>query len=82
MNPISYNANEVFNVANDPVNAHIGSASPAMPVPPHLPEFLVYNTDIVLEYPNPLQPNNYANYSAGPVYDSVELSDSFLIQPL
>ncbi|KAH3806072.1 hypothetical protein DPMN_134386 [Dreissena polymorpha] len=77
MNPISNNANEVFNVANDPVNAHIGSATPAMPVPPSLPKFLVYNTDIVLEYPNPLQPDNYANYSAGPIYDSVELFGFF-----
>lgn len=66
-------ANEIFFVANDPVNAHLDSPSPSQTAPRGNPQYLIYNSDIVLEYPNPLTPDKYSNYSAGPIYDSVEL---------
>lgn len=66
-------ANEIFYVANDPVNAVLDSPSPSQTLPHYRPQYLVYNSDIVLEYPNPLSPDKYGNYSAGPIYDSVEL---------
>ena len=73
INPWTSNANEVFYVANDPVNAVLDSPSPSQNIPHFRPQYIVYNSDIVLEYPNPLTPDKYGNYSAGPIYDSVEL---------
>ncbi|XP_053404305.1 uncharacterized protein LOC128558582 [Mercenaria mercenaria] len=69
INPWSNKANEIFYVANDPVNAILDSPSPSQ----RSEEYIIYNSDIVLEYPNPLSPDKYSNYSAGPIYDSVEL---------
>lgn len=77
MNPASGQANEVFSVANDPVNVDIDSPSPSFLIPTLKPVYKVYNSDIVLEYPNPLDPDKYPKYSAGPVYDSVELFGFF-----
>ncbi|KAK3583650.1 hypothetical protein CHS0354_021387 [Potamilus streckersoni] len=70
-------ANEIFFVANDPVNGHfrLGDIVPTKILPR---EKIGFNSDIVLEYPNALDPVNYSRYSAGPVYDSVELFEFFV----
>ncbi|KAL4222216.1 hypothetical protein ACF0H5_018254 [Mactra antiquata] len=65
--------NEVFYVANDPVNGIIGNAPSWQTAPHSRPLYQVYNADYILEYPNPLAPSSYANYSAGSNYDAVEL---------
>ncbi|XP_052784767.1 uncharacterized protein LOC128220427 [Mya arenaria] len=77
MNPISGRPNEVFTVMNDPVNAHLSDPSPNFAAPYNRPAYRIYNSDIVLEYRNPLQPDAYPRYSAGPWYDSVELFGFF-----
>ncbi|KAL3847979.1 hypothetical protein ACJMK2_018866 [Sinanodonta woodiana] len=70
-------ANEIFFVANDPVNGHfrLGDIVPTQILPK---EKIGFNSDYVLEYQNPLDPFNYSRYSAGPVYDSVELFEFFV----
>ena len=77
INPLSGNANEVFYVANDPVNGVFDSAPDNFKIPQGRAAYRVYNSDIVLEYPNALQPDKYPKYSAGPIYDSVELFGFF-----
>lgn len=72
-NPISGKANEVFYVANDPVNGIIDSAPKSFVLPENQPQVSIYNSDYVLEYPNPLTPDKYQQYSAGPIYDAAEL---------
>lgn len=73
MNPVTNQPNEVFYVANDPVNGQFDGPAPSFPLPGRAPAFQIYNSDIVLEYPNPLTPEKYPKYSAGSIYDSVEL---------
>lgn len=77
INPWTNKANEVFYVANDPVNGHLSTVLPSQIVPRFQPKYLIYNADFVLEYPNPLTPDKYGNYSAGLFYNSVELFSYF-----
>ena len=72
INPITNRPNEVFYVANNPVNAllRLGDIFPTQTIPNGQ---VVFNADIILEYPNVLDPAHYANYSAGTVYDAAEL---------
>lgn len=77
MNPSTRKPNEVFYVANDPVNGVFDGPTPSFPLPSRNPVYDIYNTDVVLEYPNPLTPDNYPRFSAGDIYDSVELFGFF-----
>ncbi|XP_060552095.1 uncharacterized protein LOC132713489 [Ruditapes philippinarum] len=76
MNPMTSKPNEVFFVANNPVNGilELGDIIPAKILPSAI---LNFDLDVILEYPNPLDPLYYAPYSAGPVYDAVELFTYF-----
>ena len=72
INPWTQNPNEVFYVANDPVNGllRLGDIVPTILLPGGR---VVFNTDVLLEYPNALDPTIYPKYSAGPVYEAAEL---------
>lgn len=76
MNPWTQKANEVFYVANDPVNGllRLGDIFPTQLIPGGR---VVFNLDVVLEYPNALDPTGYPQYSAGPVYEAAELFSYF-----
>ncbi|XP_045199549.2 uncharacterized protein LOC123553893 [Mercenaria mercenaria] len=76
INPITSQPNEVFFVANNPVNGmlDLGNIIPAKIIPTGIVNF---DLDIILEYPNALDPVYYAPYSAGPVYDAAELFTYF-----
>ena len=77
INPISNQSNEVFPVANDPVNMVLGRPFPSSAVPETDTVFTLYNYTMMLNYPNPLSPKNYTEYSAGPLFHSVELLGIF-----
>ena len=72
INPWSREANEVLAVHNNPVNAllKLGNVFPTQLISD---ERVVFNTDVLLEYPNALDPGLYPKYSAGPVYEAAEL---------
>ena len=76
INAWTQNPNEVFCVANDPVNAllRLGDIVPTKLIPGGK---VVFNTDVLLEYPNALAPAIYPKYSAGPVYEAAELFGFF-----
>lgn len=72
INPFTSIPNEVFPVANDPVN---GRLSKDVKIPYKLipGDVSVYDSNYILEYPNPLDPTKYPKYSAGKFYNSAEL---------
>ncbi|XP_063419777.1 uncharacterized protein LOC134704927 [Mytilus trossulus] len=75
-NPFNNLTNEVFPVANDPVNAKLtknGDYSSFF-IPN---ELAVYDNNYILEYPNVLDPKIYPEYSAGKIYDAAELFTYF-----
>ncbi|XP_061194781.1 uncharacterized protein LOC133202939 [Saccostrea echinata] len=75
-NPYSGIPNEVFYVANDPVNGEfqLGDITPFILLKKNV---VAFNLDFVLEYPNALDPGNYPKYSAGKFYNSAELFSYF-----
>lgn len=75
-NPFSDVPNEVFNIANDPVNGMFQQGG-IVPFKIFPNDVVVFNLDFVLEYPNALDPDKYSRYSAGKYYNAVELFSYF-----
>ena len=75
-NPWTGKQNEVFYVANyqSSRKQRLGRIIPIKMIPG---DRIVFNADILLNYPNPLQPSIYPTYSAGPVYQTAHLSTHF-----
>jgi len=67
-------SNEVFEVANDPVNAvlhpYVGQHSSSL-------HHTSFTGDFWLDYPNPLPPDEYPAFSSGPQYQGGELFLTF-----
>ena len=61
---------EVFPVENDPVNAII---HPSVGVYGHYSQHTYFGLDVLLQYPNPLQPDEYPVFSSGDMYIGGEL---------
>lgn len=79
MNPVNNKPNEVFYVTNDPADAKFSTSPPTMFLPERgTTDYTLYNFDFFMEYPNPLSPDKYPAYSAGPFFDDVELSGFFV----
>ncbi|XP_071111333.1 uncharacterized protein [Haliotis cracherodii] len=76
MNPFTLTANEVFNVANDPIDAeqNFGGTRQTILIPPELVSF---NEDIFIQFPNVLDPKNYPKFSSGPIYQGDELFEYY-----
>ena len=68
----SYTArdNEVFAVANDPVNALL---YPGVGLYAYYGAHTNFGVNVMLEYPNPLQPDQYPGFSSGETYIGGEL---------
>ena len=62
--------NEVFAVANDPVNALL---YPGVGLYAYYGNHTNFGMDVLLEYPNPLQPDEYPGFSSGETYIGGEL---------
>lgn len=73
INPLTEHANEVFLVADDPVNFPVKAAAPSILIPREDPGYIAYNVDYIQETPNPLSPEAYPKYSPGEYYNAVEL---------
>ena len=69
-NSYSGTDSEVFAVANDPVNALL---YPAVGLYSYYGNHTNLGSDILLEYPNPLQPDQYGPFSSGELYIGAEL---------
>ena len=62
--------NEVFDVANDPVNALL---YPQVGLYAYYGSHTNFGVNVLLEYPNPLQPDQYGPFSSGELYIGAEL---------
>ena len=60
----------MFPVENDPVNAQI---YPSVGKYAYYNKYTNFELDVLLEYPNPLQPDEYLNFSSGESYRGGEL---------
>ena len=69
-NVFSETGNEVFHVENDPVNALI---YPSLGQYAHFTNYTNFALNVLLEYPNPLQPDQYPGFSSGEMYIGGEL---------
>lgn len=78
INPLTNKSNEVFHVANDPVNMVLDRPFPSFALPENNTLYTVYNSTIVIGYPNPLSPEAYPGFSAGPLFRSIELLGVFV----
>ena len=67
---LSGNENEVFPVENDPVDAQI---YPSVGLYSYYNNFTNFGLNVLLEYPNPLQPDEYPSFSSGDSYIGGEL---------
>ncbi|ESO93754.1 hypothetical protein LOTGIDRAFT_228532 [Lottia gigantea] len=72
MNPQTRIPNEVFYIHNDPVNVNFtyGQITPFTILEN---DRVGFNNDILLQYPNVLDPQHYPKYTAGPIYEADEL---------
>lgn len=76
-NPITHLPNEVFPVANDPVNMVFDEPFLAEDWPVNDTVYIVYNSTVAVSYANPLDPDKYPAFSAGSVYFAVDLLSVF-----
>ncbi|XP_067667358.1 uncharacterized protein [Haliotis asinina] len=76
MNPFTKTANEVFNVANDPIDTpqNYGGDRKTILIPP---ERVSFNEDVFLQFPNVLDPKDYPKFSSGPIYQGDELFEYY-----
>ncbi|KAK6173948.1 hypothetical protein SNE40_017314 [Patella caerulea] len=72
VNDATRTVNEVFNIHNDPVNANF-TYGPITPFIILENDRVAFNEDILLQYPNVLDPKHYPRFTAGPTYEADEL---------
>lgn len=67
---------EVVPIQNDPVNRRFLAANPSFKVMRSGDDVMFYR-EVPLRYPNPLDPQNYPQYSSGEFYEAIEMFNSF-----
>lgn len=68
---------EVVPIQNDPVNRRFLAASPSFKVMQSGDDVMFFR-EVPLRYPNPLDPQNYPEYSSGEFYEAIEMFNTFV----
>ncbi|XP_071086014.1 uncharacterized protein [Haliotis cracherodii] len=76
-NAYSQNSNEIFHVRNDPVDMNFTYGAEVVPTVRFPGHGFGFTSDILLQYPNELDPAHYKEFSAGPLYQADELFQYF-----